>query len=71
MRILVEVEGGVVNAVYCDDEDATVFVADYDNIREGGMTSEDLEECTVDGGAEDISRIISKVHDLINAIEEE
>jgi len=42
-KIVVEVSGGVVTGVYCDDGEAEVYIVDYDNEGAGGGFVEERE----------------------------
>ena len=41
-RIIVEVDGGVVSAVYSEIADVDVYVLDYDNLNAGDMDSAEV-----------------------------
>ncbi len=44
MHILVEVSGGVVTNVLSDQENVTVWLRDYDELRERGFSDERAEQ---------------------------
>ena len=69
MRILVEVAGGCVTGVYCSDVDATLFIIDHDHLEELVDIAGDLDELTVDGGDDDIIRIMHEVREVYSFTE--
>ncbi len=39
-RIVIEVSGGLVTAVHCDDSEAEVYIVDHDNTDDPGFVEE-------------------------------
>lgn len=43
-KIIVVVEGGVVQAVYAETDDVDVYVLDYDNLNAGDIDAAEVEQ---------------------------
>lgn len=43
MKIIIEIEGGVCQNVYCDEQNVEVGLLDYDNLKECPEDSEEYE----------------------------
>jgi len=42
-KVIIEVEGGCITEIHSDDPDLVVDIYDWDNIKQGDMTDEEIE----------------------------